>query len=397
MKYVTVLLSLIATTIFGQEESSLYQEVEFEVEGEFRSFLQDPLFDGQESQFPSIAFRPSYYLEWRDGYESINFDGFFRLDRDPSRTHWDVRELYYQSVRGKWDFSFGLKKVFWGVIETNHLVDIINQTDQVESFDGEQKLGQPMAQVTLTTDNAGTFSVFYMPYQRRRTFAGEKGRLRFGTVIAEDELTYESSAEEWRQDLALRWSHYVGVSDIGVSYFYGTGREPLFAFTADGSINAFYPVIHQAGLDLQITQNAFLWKLESIYRHADIQDFLALSAGLEYTFSNINGKGLDIGALAEYHYDGRDELALTALESDVFVGSRVAFNDPNDTSILGGTIFDLDNGSKVYSIEASRRFGSLWTFNIEGRFLSSIAEDELILSNFRNDSFLKLSVVTYLF
>ncbi|MDD7885073.1 hypothetical protein [Flavivirga sp. 57AJ16] len=37
--------------------------------------------------------------------------------------------------------------------ESNHLVDIINQTDAVETFDGEEKLGQPMVQLSWGTDN----------------------------------------------------------------------------------------------------------------------------------------------------------------------------------------------------------------------------------------------------
>ena len=40
-----------------------------------------------------------------------------------------------------WSLSIGLGKVFWGVTEFNHLVDVINQTDLVEGIDGEAKLG----------------------------------------------------------------------------------------------------------------------------------------------------------------------------------------------------------------------------------------------------------------
>ncbi|MEM1137239.1 MAG: hypothetical protein AAGI07_15480, partial [Bacteroidota bacterium] len=277
-------------------------------------------------------------------------------------------------------------------VESNHLVDIINQTDQVESFDGEQKLGQPMIQFTWVTNKFGTFDFFYLPYHRRRTFAGEKGRLRFPVVIDNEELAYESNAEEWRQDLAFHWKHYVGIFDFGISHFYGNGREPLFTFTQTGDINAFYPIINQTGLELQITHSAFLWKLESIYRSADIQDFFALVAGLEYTFSNIDGNGLDIGLLGEYLYDERDELALTALQNDLFFGSRIAFNDINDTAILIGGIADLDNRSRIFSLEASRRVSNSWTAEIEARIFSNIGNDELILANFRQDSFLRIAV-----
>jgi hypothetical protein len=375
-----------------EEEKKVDHDFEFEVEAEYRYFYDDALFEGQESNFPSLAFTPEYSMEWNEGYESFNFSGFFRIDGDKERTHWDIRELYYQKAKNNWELSIGLKKVYWGVAESNHLVDIINQTDAVESFDGEEKLGQPMAQFTWTTDTYGSFDFYYLPYHRKRTFAGENGRLRFPVIIDKDDLNYESGAEEWRQDFAFRWKHYFGAFDIGLSHFYGNGREPLFTFDPSGNINAFYPVINQTGLDLQVTHNAFLWKFESIYRNAKAQDFIALAAGLEYTFSNIDGNGLDIGVLGEYLYDERDELALTGLQNDVFIGSRIAFNDTQDTSILIGGISDLESSSKIFSMEASRRIGSSWKVELEARIFSNIDANELILSNFQQDSFLKISL-----
>ncbi len=371
---------------------TINQDLQFELEAEYRYFYDDAQFNRQENHYPSVAFRPEYSIDWNKGYESINFKGFARLDRDDSRTHWDIRELYYQKAQNNWELSVGLKKIYWGVAESNHLVDIINQTDAVETFDGEEKLGQPMVQFSWITDKWGTFNFFYLPYHRKRTFPGEEGRLRFGVVIDKDDLGYESSAEEFRQDFAVRWKYFVGAFDIGLSHFYGNGREPLFVFTPTGGINAFYPVINQTGLDVQITHNAFLWKIESIYRHTDAQDFLALVAGLEYTFSNIDGNGLDIGLLTEYLYDERDELALTTLQNDLFFGSRIAFNDIQDTSILLGGIKDLEQSSTIFSVEASRRFGNSWTAEIEARIFNDIDTSELILSNFQDDSFLRVSI-----
>ncbi|WP_159025617.1 hypothetical protein [Aquimarina sp. Aq78] len=395
--YCMILLLCMSNTIYAQNEKpkKVNHDFELELEGEYRYFYDNALFEDQEDHFPSLAIRPEYKAEWNAGYESINFKGFFRLDVDNERTHWDIRELYYQKAKKNWEFNLGLKKVYWGVAESNHLVDIINQTDAVETFDGEEKLGQPMAQFTWITEKFGTFDFFYLPYHRKRTFSGKKGRLRFPVVIDKNDLGYESSAEEWRQDVAFRWKHYFDILDIGISHFYGTGREPLFVFNATGNINAFYPVIHQTGLDLQITHDAFLWKLESIYRNADAQDFFAMVAGLEYTFSNIDGNGLDIGLLGEYLYDERDELTLNALQNDVFFGSRIAFNDTQDTSILIGGIADLESSTTIFSLEASRRFGNSWTAAIEARIFNEIDDNELILSNFREDSFFRISISKY--
>jgi len=387
------LLILSNSVLYAQtEKKKIAQDFELEIEAEYRYFYNKASFDNQKKHFPSLAFKPEYSVEWNKGHESVNATAFFRVDVDEKRIHWDVRELYYQKAKNKWELNIGIKKVYWGVTESNHLVDIINQTDAVESFDGEEKLGQPMLQFTWTTDKYGSFDFFYLPYHRKRTFAGKRGRLRFPTVIDKDNLAYESSAEEWRQDLSFRWSHYFNAFDIGVSHFYGNGREPLFTFDSLGNINAFYPVINQTGLDLQATRNAFLWKFESIYRTAKAQDFFALVAGLEYTFSNIDKNGLDIGLLGEYLYDERDELALNSMQNDVFLGSRIAFNDTQDTAILIGGISDLESNSTIFSIEASRRIGSNWKAEVEARIFNNIDSDEMILSNFQEDSFLRFSV-----
>ncbi|MEM8764138.1 MAG: hypothetical protein AAGD88_10025 [Bacteroidota bacterium] len=394
-KIILLVTSLVSASLWSQEksqEAGVTHDIELEIAGEYRYFYDEAQFPDQQEHYPSIAFTPEYSAEWNSGYESINFRGFFRLDRDDERTHWDIRELYYQKAKNNWELSIGLKKIFWGVIESNHLVDIINQTDAVETFDGEKKLGQPMVQFSWITNNWGNFDFFYLPFHRKRTFPGEEGRLRFGTVINQDDIGYESGAEEWRQDFAIRWKHYIGAFDIGLSHFYGNGREPLFIFTPDGEIDSFYPTIHQTGLDVQITHDAFLWKLESIYRYASAQDFFAFAAGLEYTFSNIDGNGLDIGILGEYSYDGRDELALNALQDDLFFATRIAFNDVQDTSILIGGATDVTSSSSIFSLEASRRFGSSWTAEVEARIFSNIDPSELILSNFQQDSFLRIAI-----
>jgi len=378
----------------GQDSAKVSHDYEIKIEAEYRYFYQEPQFPEQKDHFPSISIEPSYTLEWRDGYERIDFTGFVRLDVDDHRTHWDIRELYYQKVRKNWELSIGAKKIFWGVTESLHLVDIINQTDQVESFDGEQKLGQPMVQLSWVTSKAGTFDLFYLPYHRRRTFGGEKSRVRFAQVFEKGDIDYESNAEEWHQSFAVRWSHYFGILDIGVSHFYGNGREPYFDIGPMG-FTAYYPVINQTGLDFQITHSAFLWKFESIYRTSDAEDFIALAVGLEYTFGNINRKGLDIGLLSEYLYDERGDLSQTGLQNDIFVGSRLGFNDERNSSILFGMIFDLESTTKIYSVEAARRIANSLTAEIELRILSDVDDGELFLSSFKKDSFLRFTLAYF--
>ena len=83
------------------------------------------------------------------------------------------------------------------------------------------------------------------------------------------------------------------------------------------------------------------------------------------------------------------------MQNDVFAGSRIALNNKQSTEILFGGIIDLEQDSKIFSVEASQRFGETWKGELEGRFFTDIDQDEFVLSNFENDSFLRLSIFKF--
>ncbi|NIV46289.1 MAG: hypothetical protein GWN46_05525, partial [Gammaproteobacteria bacterium] len=66
-----------------------------------------------------------------------------------------------------------------------------------------------------------------------------------------------------------------------------------------------------------------------------------------------------LGLLAEYLYDGRDKdrAPPTALEDDIFLGVRLALNDPQDSSALVGAVVDRRSGAAIVFVEAERRLG----------------------------------------
>ncbi len=387
------LLFLLGFSGIAQNSNGTYTEFSGYIGFDYRQFFNDGLYTGQKTSYPSFVVQPEFLHEWNNGDDRLKFIGFGRFDRDSRRTHFDVRELYYQKVKGNWELSIGLKKIFWGVTESVHLVDIINQTDFVESFDGEEKLGQPMVQFSYTT-GIGTFDLFYLPYFRKRVFPGSRGRLRTPFIIGESDVAFESQAEETRPSFGARWSTYTGPFDIGLSYFSGTGREPFFRTVNNGDFQLFYGVIDQVGLDVQATTGPMLWKVETIVRKSDFQDMWAIAAGFEYSFYNIAESGLDIGVVAEYLHDDRGLLSFSSLDNDVFAGARFAFNDTQSTEFLVGGIFDLEKSTTLWSIEGSRRFGNSWKGEIEMRLFDNVDPREFL--NFvREDSFLQISLNKY--
>ncbi|MFQ5637185.1 MAG: hypothetical protein ACE5IR_04240 [bacterium] len=362
---------------------------------ESRVFPQSPLFEEQYSGGNiSLSLQPEFYHEWSGGDQSILFVPFVRLDQHGGdRSHFDIRELYWQRVWDSFELSIGLRKIFWGVTESQHLVDIINQTDFVENLDTEDKLGQPMVNLTVI-QNWGTFDFFLMPYFRERTILTEDARLRFPIPIDTGVAMYESDAEKKHIDWALRWFHTLGIFDVGFSHFSGTSREPTFVSLNEQAFGPFYHTINQTGLDVQATTGGWLLKLEAINRFGQGDRFFAAVGGFEYTFSNIKNSGIDVGVLLEYHYDERDKEGLTPFDDDILVGSRLAFNDVQSTDLLAGVIIDKDTGSSFLNLEASRRLGDRYKLELEFRGFVNASELDLFYG-LRKDHYFQLELARY--
>ncbi len=346
----------------------------------------------QDTQTASFMVEPEYYHAWDNHQQSLTFKAFYRYDsRDSERTHWDIRELTWLHASRNWEWRLGVRKVFWGVTESFHLVDIINQTDLVENLDGEAKLGQPMINLAWIND-WGTLDFFLLTGFRERTFPGSEGRLRTGIAVDPDRAAYESGAEEQHLDGALRYQHSLGAWDLGVAHFHGTSREPLFkpAVTTEHGVmlQPYYPQIDQTSLDLQGTFGGWLLKLEGAYRTGfGDTDYAAMVAGFEYTFFDVRGSGLDIGVLAEYLYDERAENATQPFADDWFLGSRWAWNDTAGSELLFGVVFDPDNGGRFWNIEANRRLSDQLKVSLEMRNFSHTRTEELLHDFARDDHF----------
>ena len=365
------------------------------VEVEGRPFFTSANFPGQKDHTVSLALNPEIFHQFDNGAQFYLIP-FFRYDHaDKERTHFDLRELDFIFSGDFWSARLGVRKVFWGVTETQHLVDIINQTDFLEGLDGEDKLGQPMVNVSLVQD-WGTLDFFVLPFFRVRTFPGRGGRLRAPLLVDTDNPRYESPAEEWHTDFALRYFQNIDKWDIGLSLFSGTSREPTFepglSPSGEPILTPFYEQIQQAGIDLLYVFGNWIWKWEAIYRwDMRPEDYFASTFGYEYTFSGIFGTGMDIGVLTEWSYDERREQATTALQNDLALGVRWGWNDINGTEILFALVQDLEGSAKAFFIEASSRLDEHWRLTVEARgFFDQPDDDPLIF--LRDEDFAQIAL-----
>lgn len=366
---------------------------------ELRLFTQPPADPRQERVSNlSLVAEPEYYAEWNGKHDSFTFVPFLRVDQhDSERSHADIRELAWSHAASDWELRAGIRKVFWGVTEAEHLVDIINQSDFVEDPDGEDKLGQPMINLALIR-GWGTLDMYLLPGFRERTFPGIKGRLRTLIPVDTEQTQYADAAKQRHIDAALRWHRVVDDWDIGLSHFSGTSRDPRFLLGFDHSgapvLIPRYDLIDQTGLDMQWTHQAWLWKLEAMHRSGQGHNYSAATGGFEYTVAGAFASSLDVGLLAEYLYDQRGMHSFNPFQDDLMFGVRLGFNDAQSTDALFAVIVDRDTRAAFYSLEANRRIGTRSKLALVARaFAHTTADDPL--ANYRNDDYIQTEFSVY--
>ena len=345
-----------------------------------------------------------------DEGRSITITPFFRYHAgDPDRTHADLREafllLYGDVGEDEWELRLGVDRVFWGVVESRSLVDIVNQTDLVEQPDEKTKMGQPMVHLTWSGD-WGALELFGLTWHRPRTLPGRHGRLRAGLAVDHDLTSYESASEEWHLDFAGRYGGSFGPLDVGLSVFDGTSREPTLLPALVGSelvLAPHYEQILHFGLDTQLTTGPWLLKLEAIHRAGaqnrrldrylkyEEEDYAAFIVGSEYTINAVWDSDADLSLIAEWARDGRGRWAINAFENDILLAARLGLNDEQSTEFTVSVLASLDNSSHVLSTEFKRRLSESWSLHVESTAYFGIDENDAIY-DVRRDSFIGVNL-----
>lgn len=411
------------------------------IETEVHIYQQTGLFEDQKSHLISVAVEPELYWESDDENQSISFKVFGRTsDEDGNRDHADIRELYYSYAGNGWQIQAGINKVFWGVTEAAHLVDIVNQTDNVESITGEEKLGQMMVSLGLEQD-WGNLDLFILPGFRERHFPTGPERFQIGNEATKTAIdidghnaVYEDEDEEDHVDYAARWSHYFGDLDVGVSYFSGTNRAPIPVIgKADlGStpptveeFAPYYEQLDQLGLELQYIWESWAFKFEGASKQLESGDYSEAVAGFEYTLSDVNFTGIDVGFIFEYLWNDRDSVSirnpslkalglptttplpanveaaaiiegnfLSPLEDDVFLGTRFTMNDAASTDFIAGVIVDTSDNTMSGKFEGGTRVGDDIRLTLNLYFYTNVDERSALYS-FRKDDQIEAKVAWY--
>lgn len=354
------------------------------------AFFDDALASEPENHALSAKAQAEFYWALPDGSELV-VEPFVRLDaQDDERSHGDLRQSYWQAYGDTWEVKVGVGQVWWGQTEFVHLVNVINQSDEVENLDGEDKLGQPMVQAAFDL-GPGRLTLFALPAFRERTAPGPDGRFRGPLAIDDDAATYESGAEEFHADWAGQWHQILGDGEFALGAFVGTDREPELRFNGK-NLHHHYRQTQRYSFEGLYVWEDWIFKLEALSQKRDRWEEAA-TGGFEYTRVGIFESDHDLGFLLEgAWHSGRDEWSNFA--SEVMGGLRWVWNDEPGTELLAGAIVDARNGTTLASLEASRRLNDYVKLNLEGRLFANTDDDDP-LHLLRKDDHLRLEVQVF--
>lgn len=379
-----------------------------ELRADWTQFADTTAVDDERSH---PAFWASGRGKWTsaDGQNSAVLEASWREDTvDASRDRTELREAWLRHEGESWHASAGIRQIFWGVVESRHLVNVINSSDFAERFDGETRLGQPLLNVGGELAG-GQLDVYLLPYFREPT--QPELRFRAPLPIAGALTTYTNRDGRQHRDWAFRWQRSFANIDVGLTGFQGTARDPRLTVVCDPQVLlafgqclpiAFAPVYEQSrqlGLDAVGVFDALQVKLEALARERGDSTKpgtgkatnLASVTGLEYTWSTPFQLDGDVGLVLEYMLDQEKTGLRTPFQKDLAAGVRLTLNDVGSTSLLALANVDMDKGTRMVSVEASTRLGEHWRLAGELWLFQAIPVLDP-LSNFRDDDHLQLSV-----
>ncbi|WP_394538821.1 hypothetical protein PRJ39_25225 [Lysobacter enzymogenes] len=253
---------------------------------------------------------------------------------------------------GRWRVQGGIGRMFWGVTESRHLVNIVNPADLRFDSGGLSSLGQPLLSASTHHGDA-QWQALALPCHRPRARQVGADGARSDTF---------APIRCGRSDYALRYRFSKGPLDLGLVRFDGLAREPWS--DAQGER---YPRLRRWSADAQLTLGAWLLKLEAARdarpgygaRRASV-------VGFEYALSFV-GTRLDYGLL----YEHLEQTGCAPLTCGDMVGLRLSANDAAGSELLASALKDRTTGHTLYVLRGQRRIGERYQLRVDGNRFGS--------------------------
>lgn len=354
-------------------------------------WFAEPLVQRSPMGSQTSLYQFSYGLQGQADWQGELSDMPWRVElfgnwdnQDPGRRYWDIREAHLTKIMDRLEFTAGIGREFWGVSESINVVNVINQADLAESFDGKTKLGQPMLKALYVADSVD-LSFIYMPVFRERLYPL---RPNAGLNVSDD-ARYEDGKKQggW----AARAKFYTNNSEWAIGAFAGTRRVPLLSVEpSTGTLVPYYIQTQNVLLDAVYVGDVVSPKLELKIGNELDRHFAALNAGIEYRpdwyLENFN----DLTLISEYLYDSREDTLENHGQNDLFLGMRSEIGIDGEVKALFSQ--DLSYASQYLELSVQYRINDYVRLMSKATTILKASIDDASLYPYRNEDFLRASV-----
>ena len=366
---------------------------------------------GGEVALEARAFRPDHRastkdfgiglfsrLELKGEQKFLSFvaRGYARADAEDQGRSLAVVERLFVDLKSSWlDLRVGADLFDWSATEAFHPADIINARNLDGEFERYEKIGEPMAALSLRWDT-GSVSAYYFPYRSFPILPSRASRLNpfpegatvgpFRVLDRKGELSDSRFAAQG----ALRLVQKLGTTDLSLHVVHQTDRSEL-EILVDPNSPELHPLLRhvtQFGGTVQTVLEPFVFKLEAAYRRFSQprfdsalsalpnRDHLEVAAGVDYGWlwgSTDSTLYLESQQFLLTNEPRRQELS--AFPHDVLLGYRLAVNDPSDTIFNASAIADTRQPQQMFfSFGADRRIWGGFRLNVAVRFATGIQQ-----------------------
>jgi len=316
--------------------------------------------------------------------------------KDTHRSYARIDELYAQYEYDEGQSLIGKSLRFWGALEVRNIADVFNPYDlQADPF-YKSKLGVINAEYTKYTQS-GELSFIVQLYEQAREMSAYPYVYYYFPQSIKYTKDLKTQNGQYRPNIYVKYSDSLD-SEYALDYNiifqngYDSQRYYTTKLTANSEIetNEHAYLVNKFITYDTLVIGATLYKLEAIFtdvlNNNEISDYLHIGLGLEHTIPQIY-KEADLGLLAEYYNyttlesSKRNDLQLfEVFQNDLFLGLRYSFNEGDDSTLIGGGIFDLDYNEDIYYLEYNTRIADTYKINFDYRYIEPSANKSTVFN-----------------
>ena len=393
---------IISNEIPEQEDSNFLDYISYQgnIDWITQSYLIAPKDKNPENITTSLNLEAAYVKDELQVKAKLklqqDFNDMESGAKDTHRSYARIDELYAQYELENGQVLAGKSLRFWGALEVRNIADVFNPYDLRGDPFYKNKLGVVNAEYTTYTEN-GELSFIVQLYEQAREMSAYPYVYYYFPQGIKYTKDLKTQSGQYRPNIYVKYSDSLE-GDYALDYNiifqngYDSQRYYTTHLTANNEIetNEHTYLVNKFITYDTLVVGATLYKLEAIYtdvlNNDVISDYTHIGLGAEHTIAQIYNEA-DLGLLAEYYsyntFDGskRSDLGLfEVFQNDLFLGLRYSFNEGDDSSIVGGGIFDLDYNENVYYFEYSTRVADTYKINFDYRYIEPAKNDATVFN-----------------